>query len=134
MITSHLSSSTQQNNHLQEQSRKRLLFFSADRPIKDPGPKAGLKKIPKPTIMEFDRQAAWSVCCTHNTYSRQFPTALPRSVSLDRAGLSNREPLDGRVILDWGRHTSNRTKGLELFIVLCYTFLKKQSEKPKLEV
>ena len=43
-----------------------------------------LKKIPTPTIMEFGKQAARNIRCTHNTDSRQFPTALPRSVPLDQ--------------------------------------------------
>lgn len=43
---------------------------------------------PKPTIMEFDRQATRSIHCTHNTDSRQLSAVLPRSVPLDQADRS----------------------------------------------
>ena len=52
-----------------------------------------MKKIPKPTIIEFDRQAAWSICCTHNMDSQQFPTVLLRPIPLDQADRFHRELL-----------------------------------------
>ena len=72
--------------------------------------KGGLKKILKPTIMEFDRQVTWSICRTHNTDSRQFPTTLPRSVSLNQADRSHREPLDGCVTLGRAGNAADRLK------------------------
>lgn len=58
-----------------------------------------MKKIPKSTIIEFDRQAAWSIYCTHNTDSRQFPTDLPRSVPVGLAVLVAYSPQNGLILL-----------------------------------
>ena len=53
--------------------------------------------------MEFEKQVVWSICCTPNTDSRQFPTVLPRSVPLGVAVRSYQEPLGGCVSLALGR-------------------------------
>ena len=52
----------------------------------------------------------WSICCTPNTDSRQFPATLPRSVPLDQADRSYREPLDGCVTLGRGRQYRQQNK------------------------
>lgn len=67
--------------------------------------------------MEFDKQAAWSICYTHNMDSQQFPTALPRSVSLDQADRSYREPPDGCVTLGQGRQCCQQDKSFLNFCV-----------------
>ena len=42
---------------------------------------------------------AWSICCTHNADSRQFPTALLRSVPLGVAVLVTYSPQNGLILL-----------------------------------
>ena len=126
MITSHLSSRTQQNNHPQGQPGKRLSSFSADRPIE--APKAGLKKIPKPTIMELisKRPGVSAAPTTRTPGSFPPPCRDPFRWAWLSALTRNRWAAACR--LPWAGNTANRSKGLILFIVLCYTFLKKDDK------
>ena len=39
-----------------------------------------IEENPKTHYNGIEKQAAWSICCTHNADSRQFPTDLPRFV------------------------------------------------------
>ena len=49
--------------------------------------------------MEFEKQVVWSICCTPNTDSRQFPTVLPRSIPLGVAVLVAYSPQNGLILL-----------------------------------
>lgn len=61
-----------------------------------------IEENPKTHYNEIERQATWSICHTHNMDSRQFSATMPRSVPLDQADRSRREPLDGCVTLGRG--------------------------------
>ena len=49
--------------------------------------------------MEFEKQVVWSICCTPNTDSRQFPTVLPRSIPLRGAWRVAYSPQNGLILL-----------------------------------
>ena len=92
------------------QPRKRLPSFYADRPIEAPGPKAGLKKIPKPTIMELigKRPGASAAPTTRTPGSCPLPCRDPFRWA--RAGRFYQEPLGGCVMLGGAGNTANSAK------------------------
>ena len=102
-------------------ARKTAALFLTDTPIE--APKSRIEGNPKTHYNGTDRQAAWSICCTHNADSRQLPAALPRPVPLGQGwpllpGTAGRL-CDARRGRQYRQQCQN---DIDWFIILCYIF------------